>query len=150
MSRDLARERMAAAMDVELGGDRLREGAKLAEQKRLTLDSLDTATLPPAYTPAREIALAEPVTEIENPRDQLHSVVTKAIAFLEDVLDMEADLSTEAVRVLSIKLQAAQTAINTQVKVNDSDLRRREVDMLPRLLELIAREEGKMLELEAQ
>ena len=119
-----------------------------APAKPLSLDTLDDAALPPVHAPAQEITIIEPVAEFGNARDQLQSVVTKAIRFLEDVLDMQDSLDTEAVRLLSIKLQAAQTAINTQAKVDDTQLRARQIDQLPKLLALIAREEGKLLELE--
>ena len=131
------------------------EQAKAYKPRALSLDTLDTAELPPVQD-APVVELEEPVEETGDPRAQLARVVTKAIAFLEEVLNHDSGiaLTIADARLLSIQLQAAQTAINTQAKVDDTQLRARQVDMIPKILELIAKEEkqlpGRLLELTAE
>jgi len=86
------------------------------------------------------------------PVSQLTRVVNKALNALEDILDADAQkMDTDEARAMSVRLQAAQTALNVQAKVDDTMLRARQLDTLPKLLELI-REAKKTspLQLEAQ
>jgi hypothetical protein len=45
--------------------------------------------------------------------------------------------------MVQAQLSAATTVVNLQVKVDEGRLRRRKVDILPKLLELIASEENR-------
>ena len=47
-------------------------------------------------------------------------------------------------RLVSAKASMIQTVLSTGVKVDDTNLRRRQTDMLPKLLEIIAREEKRL------
>jgi hypothetical protein len=47
--------------------------------------------------------------------------------------------------VVNAQLSAATTVVNTQVKVDEGRLRRKKLDVLPKLMEMIAREEKAMV-----
>ena len=77
----------------------------------------------------------EPVALTTN---QLTRAVQKALNFLEDTLDRDVSrMDTDEARAMGIQLSAAQTLINTQAKVDDTMLRARQLDTIPKLLELI-------------
>ena len=50
---------------------------------------------------------------------------------------------------MNLKLQAAQTIINSRIKVDDTLLRRRQLDIMPKLIQMM-REEKEKLQLEAE
>ncbi len=107
---------------------------------------LDEAILPMAPLPRRPAPIIEAprpelVPEISDPTDQLTRVVGKALTTIEEILDDRSGGDNEYCRMKSLQLQAAQTALSTQAKVDDTQLKRRQVDMMPKLLEIMARME---------
>lgn len=132
-----ARERMA------------RELARQAGKPPQHIDAanLDAVELPPVLDlqpaiaegqpslPTVQVHDGEPVTLVTN---QLTRAVQKALDLLEDILDRDVSrMDTDEARAMGIQMQAAQTLINTQAKVDDTMLRARTLDTLPKLLELI-------------
>ncbi len=97
------------------------------------LSSVAPVAAPVAFAPA------EPM--VGDPTDQLTRVVGKALTTIEEILDDKSGGDNEYCRMKALQLQAAQTALSTQAKVDDTQLKRRQVDMMPKLLEIMARME---------
>jgi hypothetical protein len=72
---------------------------------------------------------------------ELEELTPIALKKLRQILDQPTDF--DSVRMVQAQLSAATTVVNLQVKVDEGRLRRRKVDILPKLLELIASEEGR-------
>ncbi len=107
---------------------------------------LDEAVLPiprlPSVAPvAAPVAFAPLEPTSGDPTDQLTRVVGKALTTIEEILDDKSGGDNEYCRMKALQLQAAQTALSTQAKVDDTQLKRRQVDMMPKLLEIMARME---------
>ncbi len=107
---------------------------------------LDEAILPiprlPSVAPAAAQFPAPALAyESADPTDQLTRVVGKALTTIEEILDDKSGGDNEYCRMKALQLQAAQTALSTQAKVDDTQLKRRQVDMMPKLLEIMARME---------
>lgn len=73
--------------------------------------------------------------------EELDTLTTLALRNLRQLLELDFDF--EQPKLVNAKLTAAQTVLNTQVRVDEGRLKRRKLDALPKLLELIAREEGR-------
>jgi hypothetical protein len=67
-------------------------------------------------------------------------LVNRAFDVLEDAMK-QTDDDPNSVRMHNSRVSAAQTILNTQAKVDDTQLRKKQVDILPRLLEIIAQKE---------
>jgi hypothetical protein len=67
-------------------------------------------------------------------------LVNKAFTILSSAMDQD-DNDPDTVRMHNSRVSAAQTVLNTQAKVDDTQLRRRQTDILPKLLEIIAQKE---------
>lgn len=142
------RDRMAAELARQAG----------AAPVHVDVTNLDAMELPPLLDLRRHVPEVTQLPEIVDDIDELQSVsqltrvVGKALDTLEDILDTHVgDMEPGEARAMSVRLQAAQTALNVQAKVDDTMLRARSLDTLPKLLELI-REAKKTspLQLEAQ
>lgn len=72
---------------------------------------------------------------------ELEELTPIALKKLRQILDQPTDF--DSVRMVQAQLSAATTVVNLQVKVDEGRLRRRKVDILPKLLELIASEENR-------
>ena len=109
-----------------------------------SIDRLDEAMLP-ASIPVYEQPLSTAVVEYAERSDKLTHLVDKAFDTLDECLDLN-DSDADYVRMMSLRKDTALGVLNTQAKVDDTSLRRRQVDMLPKLLEIIAREEKRLPE----
>jgi hypothetical protein len=90
--------------------------------------------------PPIEPAPAMPVLTRE-PRDQLNQQVGLAIERLHELLAIAPRLLDE--RQVRLQITAALSILQTQVKVDESRLKRRKLDVLPRLIELVREERAK-------
>jgi hypothetical protein len=77
---------------------------------------------------------------------KLERVASTALTKLDEVLAIALpDPNDPSFGNLSrAQTAAANTAINAQLRVDDTRLRARQTDMMPRLLEILAREERKL------
>ncbi len=82
------------------------------------------------------------VTSLFDGATELEELTPLALKKLRHILDQPTDF--DSVRMVQAQLSAATTVVNLQVKVDEGRLRRRKVDILPKLLELIASEENRM------
>ncbi len=70
---------------------------------------------------------------------ELENLTTKALKKLDEILSEPTDF--DSIRMVNAQITAAGQILNTQSKVDDSRLRRRKLDTLPKLLEIIAMQE---------
>jgi len=75
------------------------------------------------------------------PVDRLTSLTNKALDILEEGMD-QRDADEDVVRMHNSKISAAQIIINTQHKVDETALRRKQSDTLPRLIALIEKHQA--------
>jgi len=94
----------------------------------------DDAMLPPPPAPHQASSL-----EVSG---QLTEIVDIAMVEARKMIEKPWEDCTE--KEQSIKATMIQTAFSTQIKVDDTRLRSRQVDMLPKILELIAKEEKRV------
>jgi hypothetical protein len=70
-----------------------------------------------------------------------------------DVLDVclnETRTDPDVLKLRNLQLQAAQTVISNRIKVDDTLLRARQVDILPKIMEMIELEQAAMEERKLQ
>ena len=97
---------------------------------------------PSSGEPARQGTLA-PVANGRAPRNsilatRLEEVTEKAVNKLGDIIDMPLDTTDpHFASVLRAQTSAANTTLTTQVKVDETTLRRQQLDRLPALLALV-------------
>lgn len=72
----------------------------------------------------------------------LDDLTPLAVKRLGEVLQHQPDWDN--VRSIQLQLSAIQITLGTQVKVDESRLRKRRIDILPKLLELMAAESAKL------
>jgi hypothetical protein len=112
-----------------------------------SLEKLDEAVLPSNVEEryAKPVPVVETATDIVTfeRSDKLTTLVDKAFDTLDECLELN-DPDPDFVRMMSLRKDTALGVLNTQAKVDDTSLRRRQVDMLPKLLEIIAREEKRL------
>lgn len=108
---------------------------------KVSLDNLDDIQLPVphAYVEPDEM---RPISALDA-TGQLDELVDLSLAETRKMIETEWDFADP--KFCGIKASMIQTVFSTQTKVDDTRLRRRQVDMLPKLLELIAREEAKTI-----
>jgi len=109
---------------------------------RVSLDNLDEVKLPVPHKYVEPDEL-RPVGSLDA-TGQLDELVDLSLTEARKVIEMEWDFGDP--KFCGIKTSMIQTVFSTQTKVDDTRLRRRQVDMLPKLLEMIAREEMKVIE----
>jgi hypothetical protein len=73
--------------------------------------------------------------------EQLDGLTGLAILRIRQVLEAEPNLADE--KLTKLQATAAQAVLNTQAKVDDSRLRARKINTLPRLIELIREERAR-------
>jgi hypothetical protein len=75
--------------------------------------------------------------------DELEAAIPKAFRKLNEILDLDLNAQDEKEwqTLLRVQMTAVQTVLNTQVRVDDQRLRRRQSDNIPKLLEALARHE---------
>lgn len=116
--------------------DLLAAVSNLGAPPPLSLHDLDHVALPPPSVHA---------PKVDSPldaSDELDGLTGLALKRLKEVLSEVVDLSED--KQVKAVLSAAGIVLNTQVRVDEGRLKRRKLDALPKLLEIIAREEGRM------
>jgi hypothetical protein len=84
------------------------------------------------------------VPEKESPldaSDELDSLTGLALKRAREILEEPIDFEND--KAMRLQVSTIQTVLNTQVRVDEGRLKRRKIDALPKLLELIQREEQK-------
>jgi hypothetical protein len=82
--------------------------------------------------PAKELAL--------DASDDLEALVKKSMRKLDAILDLTLDQDDEAfATILRVQMTGVQTVLNTQVRVDDQRLKKKQSDNLPKLLDALAR-----------
>jgi len=94
-----------------------------------------TEMLPPPPAPMQSVSSLEV-------SGQLTEIVDLSLVEARKMIERPWEDLTE--KEQSIKSGLIQTMFSTQVKVDDTRLRSRQVDMLPKILELIAKEEKRL------
>lgn len=87
----------------------------------------------PAPLPVRDSVL--------DASEELDTLTNLALKNIRELLELEFDFTQP--KLVNAKLAAATTTLNTQVRVDEGRLKRRQADALPKLLEMIRREEGR-------
>jgi hypothetical protein len=80
--------------------------------------------------------------------EQLDKLTGLAITRIRQVLEAEPNLADE--KLTKLQATAAQSVLNTQVKVDDSRLKRQKLNVLPRLIEMIREEYARRAAEEAE
>lgn len=108
------------------------------------IGNLDDAVLPKIQIMQGEIIGPEPMQRdaVLDNSAKLDSLTQKALDFYDDLLEGGPALDA---KILSAQADAARTVLTTQLRVDDSRLRKRNVDTLAKLLARIAEEEPKLL-----
>lgn len=121
--------------------DRLRDLMETPRPVVPTLDRLDSAVLPQVFTPMQEVL--EPVREgkLDN-SGRLDQLTDLALDNLEQILAPPVDLDDS--KQINAKIAASTQVLNIQSKVDDTRLRKKQQDLLPKLLEILKRERANL------
>jgi hypothetical protein len=111
----------------------------------------------------KEFAEEPPVDPLTPPAVDLVARYRQAPAIVESVFDgateleeatpialrrlvqiLDTDFDPDDLNKMRAQISAATTILNLQVKVDEGRLKRRKVDILPKLLEMMAAEEGRL------
>lgn len=138
----LARESESARRCAEHTGLFLREEPSIP-----SLEDIDSAKLPAApdryREPLEQTTALVTINEsaLSDPTGVLSRITGKALAKLENLIDEGAHGGdADYIRMKDYELRCVQTALNTQHKVDNTALKAKQVDTLPKLLEIMARE----------
>lgn len=83
------------------------------------------------------------IKELGSSASELHALVPKALQVLGEQLATIADPSDEEyIALQKLRQTAAEVILRTAAKVDENVLRQKQVDMLPKFLELLAREKA--------
>jgi len=104
------------------------------------LKDVDNVVLPPIRQP--EASAPKTVESVLDATGKLERITDKALDLLEQVIG-EAPQWDDP-KLLNAQITASQSIINTQTKVDETRLRRRQTDILPKLLEIMSREEKRL------
>ncbi len=74
--------------------------------------------------------------------DELDQLTGLALKRTREILEEPIDFDND--KMVRATLSAINTVLNTQVRVDEGRLKRRKLDALPKLLEILAREESRM------
>jgi hypothetical protein len=102
----------------------------------------------PAGSAAVDVTSERPPVLIEDRglADKLGAVASKALARSDDILNLPIDPDDPRfAATLRAQTAVIGSALNTQVRVDENRLRRRKVDLLPKIIEMMAAEK-KLLE----
>ena len=126
-------------------GERPEHIRKRHAQDSPSLGKLDDIQLPPIVT-----AYKVELTEMVVPRDavldssaKLDNLTEKALAFYDELLS--EPMSTDDMKLLSAQADAARTILTTQLRVDDSRLKKRTTDTLAQLLQRMNAEDAKLI-----
>lgn len=134
-----AKERLASLAEI---------GVEPVVEARSVLARLETLDLPP-FVPHTPPAHRPTVTEEgSEAAHELESLVPLALEAYRDVLLQPT--SFDDLDFAKLKIATAANVINATLKVDEGRLKRRKLDILPKLLEIISQEErtmaGKLIE----
>src|SRR3974390_198608 len=73
-------------------------------------------------------------------------ITDKALDVLETCLD-EHRGDADHLRLMNLKLAAAQSILNSRIKVDDTILRRRQLDIMPKIIQMMREEKERLLAL---
>ena len=115
-----------------------------------SLDDLDAIQLPnlmPAYQPLPEPAGAV-VAANEDGAGQLSELLELSLAKCKEILELPLSADDDDFSaILRAQVSSIQTVFNAQLRADEGRLRSRALDMMPKILERIDREEAKLLNL---
>lgn len=101
----------------------------------------------PSLLHLADLPLPEPAPQIResvlDASEELDALTNLALKNLRELLEVPFDFDVP--KLVNAKLNAASTVLSTQVKVDEGRLKRRQLDTLPKLLDLIRKEEGRPL-----
>lgn len=137
---DLGDLSVPAAHDPEKLATVARSYATRQHVERLVSETrLSGAGLPDVLPYTREEAIG-----VLDASDHLETLTSKALSKMDEILSPPVDWSEP--KMVSAQIAAATTILNTQVRVDEGRLKRRKLDMLPKLLEAMAKEKGRLQE----
>ena len=114
-----------------------------------SLDDLDAVQLPnlPAYQPLPEPAIPV-VAANEDGAGQLSELLELSLAKCKEILELPLSADDDDFSaILRAQVSSIQTVFNAQLRADEGRLRSRALDMMPKILERIDREEAKLLNL---
>jgi hypothetical protein len=119
-----------------------------------TLSALDLSfpdvAVPQASLPlSMPVENAVPVSEVAVSTAKFDRLTDKALDVLDECMDDRND-DTGHIRLMNLRMQAAQTVISSRIKVDDSLLRRQQHDILPKIIELMKAEDENLRLIEAE
>ena len=109
-----------------------------------SLGSLDDIKLPAAPVRLEVSEIVDKQAVLDNSA-KLEELTEKALRFYDDLLSEPADIDGGNKGLLSAQMDAARTVVTTQLRVDDSRLKKRSVDTLAKLLARMSEEEGKIM-----
>jgi len=119
-------------------------------RKRHAQDIPSLGSLDDIQLPAMAATYKVEVTEVVVPRDavldssaKLDSLTEKALQLYDDVLSLP--IASDDFKLLSAQLDAARTIMTTQLRVDDSRLKKRTTDTLAELLHRMNAEDAKLI-----
>lgn len=119
-------------------------------RKRHAQDIPSLGSLDDIQLPAMAAAYKVEITEVVVPRDavldssaKLDSLTEKALQLYDDVLSLP--IASDDFKLLSAQLDAARTIMTTQLRVDDSRLKKRTTDTLAELLRRMNAEDAKLI-----
>lgn len=104
---------------------------------------VDPLTPPAVDLVARYADAPKLVESMFDGATELEELTPIALHKLREILEHPSDF--DQVRMVQAQLSAATTVVNLQVKVDEGRLKRRKVDILPKIIEMMA-SERKLLE----
>lgn len=110
-----------------------------------SIGSLDDIVLPGARVTYAEVEILEPAGTREAVLDssaKLDELTNKALKFYDDLLSEGA--ATDDLKMLSAQSDAARTILTTQLRVDDSRLKKRTTDTLAELLRRMDEEDARL------
>lgn len=122
----------------------MNDARKRLQAKVPSIDSLDSVVLPDIQP--LEVEVLPPVRDGKLDGSARLDVLTdKALDNIEQILDLPVCGSEgDDIKILNLKATVAGQVLSTQARVDDTRLRRRQVDLLPKILEVLKREQAKL------
>ena len=125
-----ARDRLAALADID------------DVPEKPLLSALDDMVLPLPVAPARG-PVAVQQEEVGGASEELESLAPLALGKWREILEHPTDF--EDLKLVQLQAQTAANVITATLKVDEGRLKRRKLDILPRLLDIISKEERGMV-----
>ena len=109
------------------------------------IGKLDDAVLPGAtftYTEVEILAPEHKLAPVLDNSSKLDSLTQKAMDFLDEVLS--EPMAVDDTKMVAIQMDAARTVLTTQLRVDDSRLKKRQTDTLAELLKRMDQEDARL------